>query len=94
MRRVAKKPEPSWVLRLAASGAVGVHPGLVVRVRPATAFERATWAECPPDGLRVLIDEDGAAPLNVELGSALPQAGFVGLRDWRRLLREALRGAS
>lgn len=78
------------LLALAARGAAGICPGLVVRVRPATAFERATWDVCPDDGLRILIDEDGASPENLALGAALPWAAFISRHQWQDLLSEAL----
>ncbi len=79
------------LLLLAARGIVGLHPGLIVRVRPATPFERATWADCSEDGMRILVDEDGTMPQNLSLADQLPQAAFVSLKEWRRLLRQALR---
>lgn len=79
------------LLDLAARGVAGEYPGLVVRVRPATPFERQTWAGCPPDGMRVLVDEDGTVPQNLELADKLPQAAFCSRRDWQRLLLKALR---
>ena len=65
------------ILDLAVKGVIGSHSGLVVRIRPATQFERATWAGCPDDGLRVLIDEDGTKTDNLNLSTELPEAAFV-----------------
>lgn len=78
------------LLMLAAQGVVGKRPGLVVRVRPVTEFERRTWAHCPEDGLRLMIDEDGRSIGNAAL-SDLPDALFVSSREWQSVLRDALR---
>lgn len=88
------KPVAPPLLSLAARGAVGAHPGLVVRIRPATPFERATWDNCPADGMRVMIDEDGIEKQNLELAGELPQAAFVSLKEWRRLIAAAVKGAT
>ena len=90
-RREKDVPE---AIQLAVLGLVGLRSGLVVRVRPGTAFERQTWSDCPSHGLRVLVDEDGTRSENAALAEKLPQASFIALREWQQLLRGALRTQS
>ncbi len=91
MRR--KGPQLTNPFELAARAAAGFHPGLIVCIRPATAFEREDWTDCPSDGLRIHFDEDGTMQQEFDVSAQLPWAGFISLRDWRRLLRAALPGA-
>ena len=39
-----------------------------------------------------MVDEDGTMEQNLELAGELPQAAFVSLKEWQRMLREALKG--
>lgn len=80
---------PTDIIQLAALGVIGRAPGLIVRVRPANPFERATWANCPKDGLRVLLDEDGRVGANLDV-SDLPTGFFISSREWQRAIKQNL----
>lgn len=92
---MARKPATPIhpLLTVAARGAAGVHPVLIVRIRPATLFERATWDACPPDGMRVHVDEDGTMKQNIDLVLSCPgPPSFLGKTGsgccaWRFVLR-------
>jgi microcystin degradation protein MlrC len=90
-RSQRKSKDTPTAVQLAVLDLAGLRPGLVVRVRPATAFEQATWADCPRHGLRVLVDEDGTRSENTALAEQLPQAAFIDLPTWQKVLRAALR---
>lgn len=81
---------PKQILQLAALGVVGRAPGLIVRVRPANPFEIATWAHCPKDALRVLLDEDGRVGANLDILPDLPTGFFISSREWQRAIKHSL----